>query len=93
MEALYKKFQYAGTDKLMKLLQEILPYLSTNMANGQIVLLAAKCIPTFGSIELHSYCVPANDSFIYASVRGMSVLIPDLDKVRDRLESEYLPLN
>ena len=93
MEALYKKFQYAGTDKLMELLQEILPYLSTNMTNGQIILLAAKCIPAVGSFELHSYCIPANDSFIYASVRGMSVLIPDLDTVRDRLESEYLPLN
>ena len=93
MEALYKKFQYADTDTLMKLFQEVLPYLSTNMTNGQIMRLAAKCIPAFGSIELHSYCVPANDSFYYASIREMSVLVPDLDKIRGQLENEYLPLN
>mgnify|MGYP000756771298 FL=1 len=93
MEALYKKFQYADTDTLMELFQEVLPYLSTNMTNGQIMRLAAKCIPAFGSIELHSYCVPANDSFYYASIREMSVLVPDLDKIRGQLENEYLPLN
>lgn len=64
----------------MELFQEVLPYLSTNMTNGQIMRLAAKCIPAFGSIELHSYCVPANDSFYYASIREMSVLVPDLEK-------------
>ena len=30
---------------LMKLLDEVLPYLSTDMTNSQIMLLAAKCIP------------------------------------------------
>ena len=52
-----------------------------------------RILPAFGSIELHSYCVPANDSFYYASIREMSVLVPDLDKIRGQLENEYLPLN
>lgn len=93
MEALYKKFQYTDTDTLMELFEEILPYLSTNMTNAQITRLAVKCIPAFGSIELHSYCVPADDSFYYATIREMSVVVPDLDKIRERLETEYLPLN
>lgn len=56
-EALYK-ISIRRYGVLMKLFQEVLPYLSTNMTNGQIMRLAAKCIPD-GSIELHSYCVPA----------------------------------
>ena len=78
---------------LMKLLDEVLPYLSTDMTNSQIMLLAAKCIPIMGSAELSSYRVPADDAYHYASIRGMSVVVPDLDKIHEDLLNEYLPLN
>ena len=77
----------------MKLLDEVLPYLSTDMTNSQIMLLAAKCIPIMGSAELSSYRVPADDAYHYASIRGMSVVVPDLDKIHEDLLNEYLPLN
>ena len=38
-------------------------YLSTDMTNSQIMLLAAKCIPIMGSAELSSYRVPADDAY------------------------------
>lgn len=93
LQALYGKFREADAGVLMELFQEILPYLSTDMSNTQIMLLAAQCIPALGSIQLSSYCVPANDAFYYAKIRGMSVVVPDLEKVHQALADEYLPLS
>lgn len=64
----------------MKLFQEVLPYLSTNMTNGQIMRLAAKCTLPLAQLSYTVTAVPANDSFYYASIREMSVLVPDLTK-------------
>ena len=77
----------------MNLFEKILPYLSTNMTNTQIMQLASQCIPMVASMDLNTYCVPAQGSFYYASIRGMSVIVPDLGKIRTQLEHEYLPIN
>lgn len=91
LSALFEKFGQADAADLMRLLDEILPYLTTDMTNTQIMLLAAKCIPLLANAELSSCRVPADDAFRYASIRGMSVVLPDLDKIRDDLVNEYLP--
>ncbi len=93
LQAIYTKFQQSSATDLMHLLDEVLPYLTTDMTNSQIMLLAAKCIPIMGSAKLSSYRVPADDAYYYASIRGMSVVVPDLDKIHDDLLNEYLPLN
>lgn len=93
LQAIYTKFRQSDAADLMKLLDEVLPYLSTDMTNTQIMLLAAKCIPIMGSAELSGYRVPADDAYHYASIRGMSVVVPDLEKIHDDLLNEYLPLN
>ena len=49
LQAIYTKFHQSNAADLMKLLDEVLPYLSTDMTNSQIMLLAAKCIPIMGS--------------------------------------------
>lgn len=41
----------------------------------------------------YDYRVPADDAYHYASIRGMSVVVPDLDKIHEALLNEYLPLN
>lgn len=93
LQSIYEKFRQADAAELLKLLDEVLPYLTTDMTNGQIMLLAAKCIPILGSAELSSHRVPADDAFRYASIRGMSVVVPDLNKIHDDLLYEYLPLD
>lgn len=92
LQSIYEKFRTADVQTLMKLLGEILPYLSTDMTNSQIMLLAAKCIPLLSAAELSSYRVPADDAFYYATIRGMSVIVPDLERIHEELENEYLPL-
>ena len=93
LQAIYTKFRQSNAADLMKLLDEVLPYMSTDMTNSQIMLLAAKCIPIMGSAELSSYRVPADDAYHYASIRGMSVVVLDMDKIHEDLLNEYLPLN
>lgn len=93
MAAIYEKFRQGSAAEAMKLLDAVLPYLTTDMTNSQIMLLAAKCIPILGSAKLFSYRVPADNAFQYASIRGMSVVVPDLVKVHEDLLYKYLPLN
>lgn len=93
LNAIFQKFRNSDAKTLMNLFEKILPYLSTNMTNTQIMQLASQCIPMVTAMELNTYCVPAQGSFYYASIRGMSVIVPDLGKIRTQLEHEYLPIN
>ena len=43
------------------------------------------------SIQVSSHYVPGEGCYQYAKIRGMSVLVPDLKKVRTALREQYLP--
>ena len=93
LQIVFAKLKDSSATELWELLDEVLPLLSTDMTNGQIMQLATNLIPMLSSVELSEYCVPTSDEYYSASIRGMSVLVPDLDKIHQQLENEYLPLN
>ena len=68
-----------------------LPYLTTDLTDREILSLAYRLLPLASSISISSHTVPASDCYYSANIRGMSVLVPDLPLIRQRLE-EYLPL-
>ena len=72
------------------LANKILPLMTTDMSNKQIMGLIAKCYGALDS-EMKTYHVPADDAYYGAMIRGMSVLVPDLPLIRQQLET-YLPL-
>ena len=77
--------------EIISLLYNALPYLTTDLTDSEILSLAYRLLPLASSISLNSYTVPANDCYYAASIRGMSVLVPDLPRIRQYLE-ECLPL-
>ena len=79
-----------GNPKLI-VMNNALPYLTTDLTNSEILSLAYRLLPLASSISISSHTVPASDCYNSANIRGMSVLVPDLPLIRQRLE-EYLPL-
>ena len=81
---------WLGNPKLI-VMNNALPYLTTDLTDSEILSLAYRLLPLASSISISSHTVPASDCYNSANIRGMSVLVPDLPLIRQRLE-EYLPL-
>lgn len=85
------KLKNSGVKQLLSLMDEILPLITTDMSNSDITSLALKYASSLPSIQIESHYVPGDGCYTYAKIRGMSVLVPDLSKVRTALREEYLP--
>ena len=88
--SLFKKFRTASVSELNNIANAILPKLLTDMSNSDIMSLMAKVIPMIGSIDMDNitqYQVPFNGMYKSATIRKMSVLVPDLKKIRSKLSS------
>lgn len=77
---------------LLTLMYDMLPYLTTDLTDGEILSLAYRLLPLVSSLSIDTHMVPDHDCYTAAKIRNMSVLVPDRDKIRQRLEEEYLPL-
>ena len=56
---------------------------------GKIVDYTADILPIVGQLKLSTQRIPADNTYQYASIRGMSVLVPDLEANR-KLLKEFL---
>ncbi len=61
------------------------------MTATELISLVTKLYPLIGN-EIQGYSVPSKGSYKYASIRGMSVILPDLVKIRNDLRKQ-LPLD
>ena len=93
LNAVFNKVKKASVSELLKLVDTILPYLSTDMSNAQIAKMAMKYAPALASLKISTYSIPADGAYKSAMVRGMAVLIPDLYANKQLLFEEYLPFN
>lgn len=91
--AVYEKVKKLPVNDLLSLMYEILPYLTTDLSDMEILSLAYRLIPMLTSLKIDTYTVPAKDAYYNARIRGMAVLVPDLERIRQYLEEEYLPLD
>lgn len=85
------KLRNCSVKQLMSLLDTVLPLITTDMSNMDITSLALRYAPSLPSIQVSSHYVPGEGCYQYAKIRGMSVLVPDLKKVRTALREQYLP--
>lgn len=80
-------------DKLLALLYDMLPYVTTDLTDTEILSLAYRLLPVLSSVSIETHSVPSAGSYSCATIRKMSVLLPDREKIRRQLQDEYLPLN
>lgn len=75
--AALKKVEHLDVLELIDLADEILPCVTTDMTNGEIVSLIYDVVSENIS-ALRSQRVPIDGAYYSASIHGMSVLVPDL---------------
>ena len=72
--------------ELNGLLRKALPALTTDMSNAQIVGYALEMFPMLTDLKINTLRVPADGTYQEAVIRGMAVLVPDLDANRQLIK-------
>ena len=88
--ALFEKIRKADLNTLMDLADTLLPLMTTDLNNSQIMALLTKLAPKISDMKIESYRIPVDGGYYGATIRGMMVLVPYLDKNREQLKT-YLP--
>ena len=87
LRALMKKVSSITPLRAMGLLDDVLPMVTTDMGNGEILGYATKVFPMLSGATMSSQRIPADGAYYGAMIDGMSVLVADMDKTRELLRS------
>lgn len=78
----------ASASQLMDLVNEVLPHVSTDMSSTQMLSYASSAVQVYLSgAEITTGRIPAEGMFSNAEIKGMQVLVPDLDKCQSYLKT------
>ena len=86
LDALFEKCRGMSLTQLQNLMEKALPLITTDMTNREIWDYMVDLVPMLGSMELNTGRIPGDGTFQYASIRGMRVLVPDLEANRALLQ-------
>lgn len=86
LNALITEFRNADLSTMLNLLEEILPMITTDMSNAEIISLATELFPMLANCTIVSQRIPADDAYKMTMIDGMSVLLADMDAARELLK-------
>ena len=86
INALIEKFRDAKLTTLLGLLDDLLPMITTDLSNSEIVELATKLFPMLSECTVVSQRVPSDGAYDLKTIRGMSCVVADMDAARKLLE-------
>lgn len=92
LNAVFEKVKSYQLMELADLFSKILPMMSTDMTDDEIMTFALTLASSLSEIKTQSYSIPAEGTYKNTTVRGMAVLVPDLEKIRELIFEEYLPM-
>ncbi|MDI3508071.1 MAG: polyisoprenyl-teichoic acid--peptidoglycan teichoic acid transferase [Clostridiales bacterium] len=79
MEALFQRVKEAGPIQLPGMVASILQYCETSLSKGEILELGLAVL-SFGDVSMQQYRLPVDGTFKNQNIRGMAVLVPDIEK-------------
>ena len=85
INALIEKFRNTKLTTLMGLLDDLLPMITTDMTNAEIMDYATDLFPMLADCTIVSQRVPADGCYTTATIRGMSCVVADMDAARQLL--------
>ncbi len=89
---IFDKCHEMSPTQLYKLMEKVLPLVTTNLTNGQIMSYAAQLLPMLSDLDLNTNSrIPMEGSFKMCMINNMSVLVADLDENRKMLEELMEP--
>ena len=75
-----------GVTEMLALINEVLPYVTTDLTDAKIIEYATAGLNALSkSGEIKSTRIPQDDAHYPATIRGMSVLVPDLKMCQEDL--------
>ncbi len=89
--SVYNRFKNASLSTILELVGNVTNYIRIyGMTSTGLLNLVRQLYPLIGN-EVKGYSVPGSGEYSYARMRGMSVVMPNLTKIRTRL-AKILPL-
>ena len=85
LAAMIEQSRSMSLAKLHTLLENVLGLVTTDLSNGQILQLVTNCFPMLGDLQVKTQYVPAEGTYQFASIRGMSVIVADMEANRQML--------
>ena len=86
LTALVEQLKSSDTKALMDLLNGILPMITTDMSNVDILGHAATVFPMLADMTVISQRIPADGAYKNTAINGLSVVLADMDAARQLLQ-------
>lgn len=90
LAALLEQCKGLSIQQMHNLLEGVLQLISTDMSNGQIMELAITGFPMLSGLQVKTQCIPAEGTYQFASIRGMSVIVANMEANRRILAESIL---
>jgi LCP family protein required for cell wall assembly len=89
LNALIEKFKGSNLTTILALLDEALPMVTTDMTQAEIVSLVTEVFPLLKDMQIVSQRVPSDGTYSCPMIRGMSVVLADMDAARELLKETF----
>ena len=86
MTAILEKAKTLSVSELYELVKILIPMVATDMTEAEILTTAVELAPLLKDLTIITQRIPIDDAYYHAGVKGMAVLIPDLEVNRQFLE-------
>ncbi len=83
--AAFNKLKNENPTKIFELINQLLPCIATDMSNTDIISYATLVLG-MDLTEIQTYRIPADGTYSSQTIRGMKVLVPDLEACRSDLK-------
>lgn len=87
INALLEKCKGMSVSQLNGLMEQALPMITTDLSTREMLNYITQLVPMLSGMKVSTQQIPADDTFKYAYIRNMSVLVPDLAKNREILQN------
>lgn len=90
--SVFTKMKDCSLTDLMALVNQILPLMTTDMADDELMSFAFNLAMSLSDLKIETYGVPSDGNYQNATINGMAVLVPDLYEIKKLIFEEYLPI-
>lgn len=85
LSKLISEYKSKSMAELLGLLDDILPMVTTDLTQDEVLEYFMDFFPMLASAEIVSMRIPADDAFYNARIDGMAVMVPDIPKCAEEL--------
>ncbi len=90
INSLIQEFKNSDISTILGLLEQVLPMITTDMTQSEIVGYTTELFPLLATAEIVSQRVPVDGAYVGRKIDGRSVLVADMDATRKFLEETLL---